>query len=85
MKAAFCGIPKARCPYRIALVHGYWKQLRYSSQDVDFLAILIVPRRAWFIVPTSVLNDVTLMTFGKTRSSGGRWEWYREAWGHFRR
>lgn len=85
VKAAFCGIPKARCPYRIALVHGYWKQLRYSPREVDLLAVLIVPRKAWFIVPTSAIEGLTILTFGKTRRSGGRMERYCEAWELFKK
>jgi hypothetical protein len=83
VKAVFTAVANVPSPYRVALVHGYWKQLRYSPQEVDLLAVLIVPRKTWFIVPTSALEDRTLLTFGRTRRVGNWLEKYREAWEQF--
>ncbi len=57
----------------------------YSPDEIDFLAALIVPERAWYLIPVQELGRrKTLVLFPRQPLSlgrpAGRFEKYREAW-----
>jgi len=59
-------------------VHGP-KRRPYTKGTVDFFAVYLIPREAWYILPfEKTLGDFRLyITPGRKR---GKWEKYREAW-----
>jgi PD-(D/E)XK endonuclease len=70
---------RVRC-YPVNMVHGRRYHLRYSRREVDVIAVLIVPKHMWYIVPIGAVEGRGLLSFaGSERVSGGL-EGYREAW-----
>jgi hypothetical protein len=67
-------------PYRVKMWRGKRNQLGYSAREVDVLAVLVVPRRAWYIVPISAIEKRVALGFGADRRSCGALERYRQAW-----
>jgi len=44
------------------------------------LAVFVVPRAAWYIVPMSAIEKRVQLGFGSSKRSNGALEEYREAW-----
>ncbi len=53
----------------------------YTRHDIDFLAVYIVPRRVWYIVPVDAFTPRTALSFcpPEPRRSP-QWEPFRNAW-----
>lgn len=61
------------CNYR----HG----TLYTEDEIDFLAVYIVPLNIWYIIPVKAcLNHRNLRFYPGSKNSRGRYEKYREAW-----
>lgn len=57
-----------------------------SVEDADFLAALVVPHAAWYIIPVAAFAPAKhLALFPQTPASRGRWERFRDAWQLLRR
>ena len=57
--------------------------IRYSPQEIDFIAAYVVPHDAWYIVPVSeIVNCIHIRLYpeGTKKRDGGRFERFREAW-----
>jgi hypothetical protein len=57
--------------------------IRYSTQEIDFIAAYVVPHDAWYIVPVAeIVNSIHIRLYpeGTKKRDGGRFEKYREAW-----
>jgi len=55
----------------------------YTSDDIDFIVAYVAPHNAWYVIPVDALAQrtfINLYPLGKTRSLGGAFEKYREAW-----
>jgi hypothetical protein len=53
----------------------------YTEEEIDFLAVYIVPLKLWYIIPVKAcLNHRTLRFYPASTNSRGRYEKYREAW-----
>jgi hypothetical protein len=62
--------------------------LRYSADEIDFIAAYVVAHDAWYIIPVAEiasLAHIRLYPEGTKRYDGGRFEKYREAWDLLRR
>jgi hypothetical protein len=64
-------------------VSGRFMGRRYfTADDIDFLAVFIVPHDAWYIIPVrEILRCQSLQMIPHRRARSSRWEKYREAWG----
>jgi len=67
--------------------HGYrascrhWNRNLYQPEEIDFVAVYIVPLNIWYIIPVnSVINSSTLYFYPSGCKRGGRFERFREAW-----
>jgi|SRR5579863_10203016 len=67
-----------RCRYSInAQCHA----ALYTEDEIDFLAVYIVPLDLWYIIPVKAcLNRKSLRFYPKATTFCGRYEKYREAW-----
>jgi len=53
----------------------------YTEEEIDFLAVCIVPLNLWYIIPVKAcLNRRNLRFYPGSTNSRGRYEKYREAW-----
>jgi hypothetical protein len=53
----------------------------YTEQEIDFLAVYIVPLDLWYLIPIKACaNRRTLQFYPKAKNMRGRYEKYREAW-----
>jgi PD-(D/E)XK nuclease superfamily protein len=70
----------SRCGYQIRALWG--KHSPYKLNDIDFLAVYIVPRNIWYIIPVHAMKAADSLAFypDGCRSDGGFFEVYREAW-----
>lgn len=67
-------------PFRVTTFHGTRKR-PITAADADFLAVLISPLRAWYIIPVAAFAPAHgLWLFPHVPASRGRYEKYREAW-----
>jgi len=69
-----------RC-YLARMTHCYPPR-RYRSSDFDFLAVYVIPCRAWYIVPMGALGakQRNLSLYPHVKNSTGHLERFREAW-----
>ena len=59
------------------------ERVGYTSADVDFIVAYVEPQNAWYVIPVDALGQrtfINLYPLGKTRTIGGQFEKYREAW-----
>jgi len=57
----------------------------YTEEDIDFVAVYIVPLNLWYIIPIKAcLNRSNLLFYPESKNSRGRYEKYREAWWRLR-
>lgn len=82
-KGAFCGCKSNPRPgeEKIAISASYAGRNKpaYTSQQVDFVAVYIVPKNIWFIFPIDVVlsgRDLTLSPHLEVSKNGA----YEEAW-----
>jgi hypothetical protein len=78
----FCDIGR-RYPYRVRMGRGKWAERPYTSRDMDLMAVLVIPRMTWYIVPMSVIDERVSIAFGINEQSYGALEEYRDAWKNF--
>jgi len=53
----------------------------YTEEDIDFVAVYIVPLNIWYVIPIKAcLNRSNLLFYPESKNSRGRFEKYREAW-----
>ena len=53
----------------------------YTSDEIDFLVVYIVPCDAWYVIPVSELGSrANIYLYPENPASRGRFERYREAW-----
>ena len=77
-----------RFPYVVKLIRGRFNHLSYSGREIDVIAVLIVPKSVWYIVPISAIEGWKHMGFGgnkhvvplRRQRISGKLEKYREAW-----
>jgi len=61
---------------------GPAQQVPYTDEEVDFLAVQIVPEKTWYLIPVAALRGrLRLNFYSKLRRKQGPEEEYREAWG----
>ena len=61
--------------------HGRHHARPYTPEEVDFIAIYILPEDAWYIVPIDVIDGrlgLCIHTYGHPKR--GPWMPHREAW-----
>jgi hypothetical protein len=67
-------------PFRVTTFHGVAKR-PITAADADYLAVYIVPMRAWYVIPVRVFAPILgIWLYPHVRGSRGRFERYREAW-----
>jgi hypothetical protein len=53
----------------------------YTEDEIDFLAVYIVPLDLWYLIPVKAFTPRKCLRFyPEDKSSRGRYEKYREAW-----
>jgi len=53
----------------------------YTADEIDFLAIYIIPEDTWFIIPVRAFAPHrSVHLYPRGTADGGRYEKYREAW-----
>jgi len=58
----------------------------YTEEDIDFLAVYIVPLDLWYIIPAKACANCHSLRFHPNRDNfRGRFEKYREAWWRLQR
>lgn len=69
-----------RC-YLARMTHCYPPR-RYRSNDFDFIAVYVVPRHAWYIIPMGAIGPKqrNLSLYPHVKGSTGHLEQFREAW-----
>jgi hypothetical protein len=70
---------RIRC-YPVNMVHGRRYHLRYSPREVDVIAVFIVPKSMWYIVPIKAVDGRGLLSFAGDKKITGGLEQFREAW-----
>jgi hypothetical protein len=71
---------KTRRYYGVEPTHGYARKT-YTSDEIDFLVVYIVPPRAWYVIPVCTLTSVPRIYFYPDNPhSSTRFERYRDAW-----
>ena len=88
IKAVAAARRGTRYPYVVKLIRGRFNHLTYSAREIDVIAVLIVPKSLWYIVPVSAIEGWKHMGFsGKKHAVWKRkrkhtvdLEKYREAW-----
>jgi len=69
-------------------VHAYVmvkrKMVRLTSKDVDLIAVCLVPKDLWYIVPIEECTCKNLWFFPEKSIKGSRFEKFREAWDYLR-
>ena len=64
---------------------------RYTTRNVDFFAAYVIPKNAWYIIPSRIVlktkSQELMLCPGRPRrrSDGNRFEIYLEAWNLIRR
>ncbi len=67
--------------YRIGVNWGHRQKHAYKSACVDYLAVLIVPLRAWYIIPVRALAGRKSIRLASDHPASHRlFDRYREAW-----
>jgi hypothetical protein len=60
-------------------LHG--KQIPYTTDEIDFLVVYVVPENAWFVIPVRAFVPLrSVHVYPAGTPDGGRYEKYREAW-----
>ena len=69
--------------YQAILAHSL-KYRGYTAADTDFIAVYVIPAKAWYVVPIRECARKLAICLFPTRTpakrSAGRFEKYREAW-----
>ena len=53
----------------------------YTAREIDYLAVCIVPEKAWYIIPVQAFTPQKWLSFyPHNQGSRGRFERFREAW-----
>jgi len=67
--------------YHVGVGRGQHQKLAYSAKEIDFLAVLVVPQEAWYIIPVAALAGRKTLRLGSEHPHSRRlFEPYREAW-----
>ncbi|HXE92023.1 MAG TPA: group I intron-associated PD-(D/E)XK endonuclease [Terriglobales bacterium] len=66
--------------FQVSASHGRNKQENYTEADIELLAVWIVPRNTWYLIPARILDCGSLVFWPHVEKSRGRWEKYKEAW-----
>ena len=62
--------------YKVTVAAGRNRKRRYSEREVDFIAILVIPWRSWYVIPLAAVKGRVAISLRE----GGRFERYREGW-----
>src|SRR4051812_25744099 len=73
-------ISNHRSHFKICIAKGSRKKRGYSSHETDFLAILIVPLSAWYIIPVAALGRQLSISLRPGIHPPSRFERFRDAW-----
>jgi hypothetical protein len=64
--------------YAVSVAHGSKRNKKYTSEDVDFFAIYIIPKDTWFIIPIWAIDAVKVsMIIGSKLS---KYSIYQDNW-----
>lgn len=66
--------------FRLTLSHGSGKKIGYQPCDADVLAAYVIPWKAWYLIPITLVAGRKSVRFAPHRVSARRFEGYREAW-----
>lgn len=67
--------------YRCGVGHGRSSKTPYTKEDCDFIAIYVVPRDVWYIIPIEVISDRKAIRLGIDSSC--KYVEYKERWDLF--
>lgn len=70
--------------YTAVIAHGCKGKLRYTKNDVDLIAVYVIPENAWYIIPIAELGGsikINIRPFSP--NSKGKYERFKEAWDLF--
>ena len=70
---------KGRTTYHVSAGRGAHSKLHYDANDVDFLAVLVIPESVWYVIPIQEAACKTIHLCPH-RPSKRRFEPFREAW-----
>ena len=72
-------VEKAAAPgrFHVTVAAGRNRKRRYSSGQVDIIAVLVIPLRSWYLIPLEAVRGRVAISL----SPGGRFEQYRKGWG----
>jgi hypothetical protein len=67
-------------------VHAYVtrKMVRLTAKEVDVIAVYLIPKDLWYIVPIEACTCKNLWFYPDTSRKGSRFEKFREAWDYLR-
>lgn len=69
------------CSFRIGVGWGHHQKHAYNVACIDFLAVLIVPLRAWYIIPVRALAGRKSIRLASDHPASRRlFDRFREAW-----
>jgi hypothetical protein len=66
--------------FRISTAHRIANKSSYGKDDTDFIAALIIPHKAWYIIPVEQIFPRKTVRVCPHRPSRRRLEKYRDAW-----
>ncbi len=70
-----------KCSFRIGVGWGHRQKHAYDVACIDFLAVLIVPLRAWYIIPVRALAGRKSIRLASDHPASRRlFDRFREAW-----
>ncbi len=65
--------------YNSLVCHGSKEKKRYTTNDCDFIAVLVIPFEAWYLIPISEITGKTVKLYPH-KSTDNKYEQWREAW-----
>src|SRR5207249_4413286 len=73
-------LTNGRC-YICRITHGY-PPVRYSPDEIDFMAVFVIPYSAWYIVPIHEIQPCQrfISLYPHKPGANGRLECFRDAW-----
>lgn len=67
--------------YHVGVGRGQRQKHAYTAREIDFLAVLVGPLGAWYIIPVRALDGRKTLRLGSRHAQSRRlFEPYREAW-----
>lgn len=69
--------------YRINSSYGATRKNGYTKENIDFLAVYIIPEDTWYIIPISEISGIKTIRFTPQKECKKRLEIFKNRWDLF--